>query len=167
MGLIGTIASIITLISFIIYFTGKIIKIKISKKLIFEDIQVHYNLDKVNQELKIVEEFDVGANNTENLIISSKDPINWIKIYECDWHDSKNSIIKGNLVEEYGFLKAGHTIQINTYLPCGMPAYLVEFERYDYLLGSFCISENSKNGVLDEFIKMTHTFKSYMYYIFE
>lgn len=167
MEIIGYVSSIATLISFIIYFIGKFIRIKISKKLRYENIEVYYNPDEYNHNLKIVDEYDIGSNNSEKLIISSEVPINWIKLYEYDFNDKEGDFKKGKLVEEHGFLRAGHAIQINTYLPCGMPTYMLEFERYDYLRGCFYIAENGKNGVLGECVTMSHTFRSYLYYIFE
>lgn len=163
---IGYISSIATLISFAIYFIGKFIKIKISQKLRYENIEVYYTPDDVsNLNLQIVDEYDIGPINSEKLIVSSEVPINWIKMYECEFDDKKHNLKKGRLVAKHGFLRAGHAIQFNTYLACGIPSYMLEFERYDYLRGRFDVAENGKNGVLCA--SMSHTFRSYLYYIFE
>ncbi|WP_313413277.1 hypothetical protein [Sedimentibacter sp.] len=162
---IGNISSFVTLISFIIYFIGKFIRIKMSKKLRYESIAVYYNTCENN--FKIVDEYYIGSGNSEKIIVSSEVPLNWIKIYECEYDYKKNKFNKGKLIERHGFLRAGNAIQINTYLPCGMPAHMLEFERYDYLIGTFHLAENGKNGILEECVKLSHTLRSYLYYIFE
>lgn len=164
---ISELSSILTLVSFMIYFIGRIIRINITKKLRYENLEVYYNSDDCPSNIKVVDEYNVGCNNSERLIISSEVPFNWIKIYEYEYDEIRGKFKKGKLIDKHGFLKAGHAIQINTYLPCGMPAYLLEFQRYDYLIGRLCIAENGKNGVLDELVQMSHTIFSYLYYIFE
>lgn len=162
---IGNISSFATLISFIIYFIGKFIKIKTSKKLRYESIAVYYNV--CDNSFQIVDEYYIGESNSEKIIVSSEVPLNWIKIYEYKYDKKKGKFYKGKMIESHGFLRAGHAIQINTYLPCGMPSYMLEFERYDYLVGRFHFAENGKNGILEECVKISHTFRSYLYYIFE
>lgn len=56
----------------------------------------------------------------------------------------------------YGFLRAGHAVKINKYLSCNVPAFILEFERYDYLIGSFHFVENGKNGILEYCVKTSH-----------
>lgn len=48
-----------------------------------------------------------------------------------------------------------------------MPQYLLEFQWYDYMIGSLFIQENGKSGMIEENIDMSHTIKSYLYYFFE
>lgn len=167
MQIIGNISSFATLITFIIYLIGKVIRIKISKKLRYENIEVYYNPYVPNSNIKIVEEYNIGSTNTEKLIVSSLVPLNWVKVYEYEFDDKKDEFKKGKLIEKHGYLRAGHAIQINTYLSCGVPAYILDFERYDYLRGSVCFAENGKNGILEECVTMSHTLRSYLYYVFE
>lgn len=162
---IGNVSSIITLISFIIYFIGKFIRIKMRKKLRRENIEASYNVNENN--LKIVDEYCVGPSNTERIIVSSAVPLNWINIYEYEFDNEKNKFKKGILIVRHGFLRAGHAILINTYHSCGVLAYMLEFEQYDYLRGRFCFAENGKNGILEECVTISHTFYSNLYYIFE
>lgn len=116
---------------------------------------------------KIVEEYNIGDVNSEKIIISSEMPLNWIKIYNCEFDEKKNTLKKGKLIANHGLLKTRHAISINTYLSCGIPSYLIEFQRYDYLKGRFYIAENGKNDILDEQVTMSHTLASYLYYVFE
>jgi hypothetical protein len=164
---IGNLSSIVTLISFVIYLIGKVIKIRLSKKLRFESIDVYYNSNDLPSNIKIVEEYNIGDFNSEKLVISSEAPINWIKIYKCEYDEIGNKLKREELIEKHGFLNAGHSIQINTYLSCGIPSCSIIIQRYDYMIGSFHMGENGENGIVDKQIEMSHTFLSYLYYIFE
>ena len=64
---IGNLSSIVTLISFVIYLIGKVIKIRLSKKLRFESIDVYYNSNDLPSNIKIVEEYNIGDFNSESL----------------------------------------------------------------------------------------------------
>ena len=43
---------------------------------------------------------------------------------------------------------------------------MIEFERADYIRGTLILQSNGKNGVQEEMIKLKHTWKSIIYYIF-
>lgn len=146
---------------------GKIVKINLNKYLKFESIEVHYYLTDEYYSLNIIEEYDIGIHNDEKIIISSEMPINWIKIYECTFEEKKKDLVKGEIVATHNLLRPGEAIVINSYLSCGIPSYIVEFERHDYLKGSLYLAENGKNGILDNQVSLCHTWKSYLYYLLE
>ncbi len=58
------------------------------------------------------------------------------------------------------------SIRVDTTITCGIPLYMIEFERADYIRGTLILQSNGKNGVQEEMIKLKHTWKSIIYYIF-
>ena len=58
------------------------------------------------------------------------------------------------------------SIRIDTVLPCGIPKYMIEFERSDFIKGSLLLQYNGKSGVQEEMININHTWKSVIYYLF-
>lgn len=161
--IIGFSSSIITLILFIAYIFGKYLIIKQMTKTIFESVDASYNNESNN--LKIVEEYNIGENNSEQIYLYSSDTLNWIKIYEYDYYDKKDRFSKGKLLMTHDHLRNGFAIKINTYLPCGIPRYIVQYQRYDFIIGEFHLNENGKNGIIDEGISINHTAKSILYYL--
>ena len=55
--MLGNIASIATLILFVIYFIGRIISLIIEKKVIYEKIDIYANADEMPKDIKIVDEY--------------------------------------------------------------------------------------------------------------
>lgn len=160
--IVGFSSSVATLILFILYFCGKYFIIKQMKNTIFENV-VRYDSNPIN--LRVVEEYNVGENNSEQLFIYSSNPLNWIKVYECSYDDNKKIFVKNKLIIKHGYLRNGFSIKINTYLPCGLPSYILEYQRFDFIIGSLLLSENGKNGIVDEGLSIKHTFKSLLYYL--
>lgn len=160
---IGFTSSIISLVLFIAYIAGRIFMIKQMKVTISEVINISYNNEEQN--LRVVEEYDLGDNNSEEIYLSSSEVICWIKVYEYRYNEDKGIHEKGNLLKKYGLLKNGFAIKFNTYLPCGMPRYLVEYQRFDFILGEIVLSENGRSGILEEQISIKHTIKSIIYYL--
>lgn len=159
-GKIGFVSSLITVMLFIFFIVSKLIIINTMKETIYEEAEVLY-LDK-KEGLKIIEEYDLGDDNSEKVYIYSSKFLRSIKIYEYDICKLKK---KGKPIKIYNNLRSGLAIQINTYLPCGMPKYVVEYIREDYMKGTLALGENGRSGVLSELINIKHTFKSFIYYI--
>ncbi len=158
---IGNISSIATLLLFLIYFIGRITTIILEKNFIYEFIDVYRGDDLLNiyEKYKIIDEYLVGKDSDETLIITPEKGLNWIKAYEYNPHNKK----KGKIIFEHDCLPSNLSIKIDTYLTCGMPRYILEFERYDFLRGEYYLAENNKDGIAS--IKMRHTWKSILYSI--
>lgn len=164
MELIGQISSMATLILFMFYFVGRGITLSLERKLKYENFEIYYG-DKFPENIKIVDEYNVGNNTIESLIITSEKELNWIKVFEFYYNKKNKDFKKGKLVVEHKHLRSSHSIKINTYLPCGIPQYILEFQRYDYLNGTLKLAENGENGIVDVNIEMHHTLKSILYYL--
>ena len=160
---VGFTSSIISLVLFIAYIAGRIFMIKQMKVTISESINVSYSNEE--QSLRVVEEYNLGDINSEEVYLYSSEVIRWIKVYEYIYNEEKGICEKGDLLIKHELLKHGFAIRFNTYLPCSMPKYLVEYQRFDFMLGEIELCENGKTGILEEHISIKHTIKSIIYYL--
>ena len=161
--IIGFTSSIVTLVLFIAYIIGRCFMINQMKVTISETFNLFYNDEETD--FKVVEEYDIGEKKKKKIYLQSSEAIRWIKIYECEYDDKKNKFTKGRLVLNHELLRSGFAIKLNTYLPCGMPSYIVEYQRYDFIIGKLELVENGKNGILEEQVSIKHTIKSILYYL--
>lgn len=157
--LMGVISSIITVILFFTYIIGKVFLIKQMEMTIFESLDVSYNTEEKNY--KITEVLELGELTNETIYITPSQPLRYLKIYNFDI----NKFSKGKLIANIGPVNNGHTIQINTYLTEGIPNFVIEYQRFDFVLGKLDLVENGKNGVLSENLRNKHTLRSFFYYL--
>ncbi|MEJ9255706.1 hypothetical protein [Bacillus wiedmannii] len=157
--LIGVISSIITVILFIAYIAGRIFLIRQMEMTLLESLDI--SSKSTDKQYNLIEEFDIGDNTVEEIFITSSQPLRYIKIYNYD----VEKMDKGELVKEIGPIRHGHSIKINTYLTCGIPNFVLEYQRFDFVIGRLELSENGKSGILTENLLINHTFRSYIYYI--
>lgn len=123
-----------------------------------------YNLDMPLDNYKIVEERTIDGCGYEGLIITPIKDLNYIKIVKCNWNEKKCKLQDGKDIFNYKNLIAGYSMLLRVVLPEGIPEYKLCLQRCDYMKGELYIGENGKNGILDESLKMKHTFKSRVYY---
>ncbi|KEK22848.1 hypothetical protein [Bacillus gaemokensis] len=157
--IIGFMSSITTIVVFIAYIIGKLFAIKKTEFTLKEVVEVSYKSDI--EKYRIIDTLELGDNLEESIYFVSSEPIRKIKFYEYDFEKDKN----GKLVNEYGVLKNGEALKIETFLPCGIPNYNVEYERFDYVKGNIVLGENGKDGSLSRNLSINHTWKSYFYYL--
>lgn len=161
--IIGLASSIISLVLFIIYIIGRCFMINEMKVTISETFDLFYNDEE--RDFKVVEEYDIGDNNTEKIYLKSSETLRWIKVYESEYNEKNNKFNKGRLLLNHNLLKRGFAVKLNTYLPCGIPSYIIEYQRYDFIIGELVLAENGKNGILEEQVSIKHTIKSILYYL--
>ena len=164
--MLGNIASIATLILFVIYFIGRFISLIIEKKVIYEKVDIYINENDIQNSYKIVEEYECEHNGEILIITPYERAYNWLTIYECRYNEKNKKIEKTRKLERFNNIRNYTSVKINTVLPCGMPVYLIEFERSDYIKGILVLQSNGKNGIQEETIKYHHTWKSIIYYLF-
>lgn len=160
---IGFVSSLVTLMLFVTYIIGKLFIISQMKITISENVYISCNDEP--SDLRVVDEYNLGVNNSEQVYIVSSEAIWWIKIYESVFDEKLNTCIKRNLILEHGLLKNGLAIKLNTFLPCTLPRYIIEYQRFDYIIGELPLSSNGRNGVYEEQLHIKHTFKSMLYYL--
>lgn len=165
--MLSDIASIATLILFVIYFIGRVITIIIEKNIKYEKIERYFSEKEIPKDLKIIDDFKCDEfSNDILIIIPTTKSYNWVKIYECNYNEEKNILKKTKKIYNSERIYNDHALRINTIITCGIPNYILEFERCDYMKGELILQENGKNGIEEELLVFKHTFKSILYYLF-
>jgi hypothetical protein len=156
---ISLLSSVITIIVFVAYILGKLYAIKKTEFTLNETIEVSYSGDL--EGFKVVEEVELGDVTDETIYFMSSEPMREISFYAYDFEDDK----KGKLIYNYQTLKNDEALKIKTYLPCGIPNYIIEYVRFDYVEGKITLGEDGRNGVISNNLSIKHTWKSYFYYL--
>lgn len=168
MEMLGVISSVATLILFIIYFIGRVISIIIEKNIKFEEINIYTDEKDMPKNIKIVDEFKCNEDSMDILILTpNTKSYNWIKVYECDINRKNGNIKKTKKLYETNRIYNDTSFRLDTIILCAIPKYLIEFERSDYMRGVLNLTTNGKNGVQEEMLRFSHTFKSIIYYLFK
>lgn len=159
--IISLISSITTLLVFLMYLVGKIYAIKKAEMFLTESFFVRNNND--TSHLNITKEInldkDIQANETVYLV--PNEPIRDISFYTYDWKNDK----EGTLIECLGSLKTGEALGIYTHLPCGIPNYIIKYERFDYVKGKLVLAEDGRGLTNFRTPEIKHTMKSYFYHL--
>lgn len=159
---VSNISSVITLFLFIIYIIGRIWAINKSKKICYEEIKLEY-IKECNIEGKKI--YDLGGNSLIKII--SEQGISWIKIYKLSYDEKNNKLIWDNkkTVLDNTFNPVDKEIYLKINVPCGIPTYRIEYERFDYIKDSFNISLNNEyGGIYKSDFKRKVSLKGYMYF---
>lgn len=165
--MLSDIASIATLILFVIYFVGRVITIIIEKNIKYERIERYGSENEIPRDLKIIDDFKCNEISQDILIIiPTTKSYNWVKIYECNYNEKKNRLVKTKKIYNSERIYNDHALRIDTIITCGIPNYILEFERCDYMKGELILQENGKNGIEEELLVFKHTLKSILYYLF-
>lgn len=154
-------SSVVTLLLFLFYLIGRYLLVRKVETFITESIDVTYTFDAENQKNNIVDVIELGENLSETVYLSSIEPIRYIKFYEYDFEGNR----KGKFIDEYLNLRNEQVLEVRTYLPDGIPNYILEYQRFDYVKGKLLLSENGKTGLLVENLELKHTVKSLLYYL--
>ena len=165
--MLGNIASIATLILFVIYFIGRIISLIIEKKVIYEKIDIYIEEEDIPKGLKISDEYRCEHKGEILIITPYEKSYNWLAIYECKYNEKNNNLEKIKELERFEKIMNNTSLKIDTILTCGIPLYMIEFERSDFIKGTLVLQSNGKNGIQEEMLKFHHTWKSVIYYLFK
>jgi len=159
--LIGLISSLTTLLVFLMYIVGKIYAIKKAEMFLAESFFVRHNNEtsdiNITKEINLDE--DIEAHETIYLV--PKEPIRDISFYTYDWENDK----EGTFIKSVGSLRTGEALCIYTLLPCGIPNYIIKYERFDYVKGKLILSEDGRGLTNFRTPEVKHTVKSYFYHL--
>lgn len=165
MNLLGDCASVLTIVLFVFYIIGRIIRICIEGKYIHEKI-IWCRSDEpdIDRKYIIKENICLDPKSKFGFVIMPKNSaIKNIKIYEFNNEENK----KGKcIVDEDVFLNEGYGIFVQTDNPELLVNYYMEFKRTDGMTCKFKIRSNTKNGVNEELIECHHNISSVLYYLF-
>lgn len=154
-------SSVVTLMLFLFYLIGRYLLVRKVETFITESIDVVYTSNAENQKNNIVDVIELGEDHSETVYLSSIEPMRYIKFYEYDFDKDR----RGKFIAEYLNLKNEQVLEVRTYLPEGIPNYILEYQRFDYVKGKLSLGENGKNGLLLENLELKHTAKSLLYYL--
>ncbi|MGE4353320.1 MAG: hypothetical protein AB7D36_04455 [Oscillospiraceae bacterium] len=167
---LGDIASVATLILFVFYFLGRIWTIQKAKALMLEE----FDLENINygEDLEDDREnyYDFGDGG-EIISIRSKLPILWFHViaikYDSKFRDRTPRRAKP-VVNHHTLLRENEPIYLRMDIPDVLPVYKVRFQRFDYVVVSFDIGYNGRFGGMSPVnYHLSHTFKSFCYYLFK
>lgn len=164
--MLGNIASIATLILFVIYFIGRIISLIIEKKVIYEKIDIYIKEEDIPKDLKISDEYRCEHEGEILIITPYEKSYNWLAIYECKYNEKNKNFKKVKELKKFEKIMNNTSIRIDTVITCGIPLYIIEFERSDFIKGILILQSNGKNGIQEEMLTFHHTWKSVIYYLF-
>lgn len=162
MEILSDIASISTLILFIIYFVGRTITIFTVRKINYETI-------KVSKADTCAEEIDEVWNVEDvpyAVLLTSTQGIFDIKLYK-KIYDNELNLIGYKLEAKKDFLNVGQVLEIKTVLPDIYAFYKLEYTMVDYRKVSFELVDNMKGGTFSSLAEPRHTWKSVLYYYFK
>lgn len=171
--MIGDMASIATLILFVIYFVGRTITVFMEKQICYDEIS--FLSSREPDKYDIIEEVNTiawdddnwSAGNITMVVLTSKQGIRNIKVYEIAYDDNYNEIEDGlKEIDKCDFLNVGQSFAIITELPELIPKHRIVYYTQDFKKVTFNISDNLKSGVASEMLQAKHTLKSILYYLF-
>lgn len=166
--IIGFIASMATLILFVIYFIGRYWTIKTTRWICEEKITILSD-DNVSS-YNIIESFDLSNEHQKSvprqILLTSVQGIYDFKIYKCQF-DLIKGITSKEEIYNVPFVNIGNSIEITVYLPEYGPDYIIEFTTNDYRQVTKELVDNMKNGVISEEFTAKHTVKSIFYHLFK
>ncbi len=167
------VATMATLILFVIYFIGRIITVRMEKKMFYDEIiftsaeRFNYNKFNIIDEISTENAGNESSYHETLVVVTSRRGIRNFKVQKMFYDDDLNEIrSKRETVGECKFLNIGQSYAIRTVIPELIPKYRIEYETQDFRKVSFEICDNLKSGVISETVVVKHTFKSGIYYLF-
>lgn len=162
--ILSDVASIATLILFIIYFVGRIITIMKQRDIYYDQLEILL-ADDNKYDHHFVEEFHLDDDPYNNFVITSAQGIWGLKIYQYQLDDNYQVLGK-SMVATYPFLNINHRVAIYLTVPELIPRYCVEYTTADFKRVTFDLKDNMKSSVLSEIARPKHTWRSVLYYLF-
>lgn len=163
---LGDIASIATLILFAFYFIGRIITI-VRNRYVFTDELRMMGPEFAEKEFDIVETFSLESEAYNIFILTSKQGIYDLAVYQILYDDKLNRIGRKRLENcRYRFLNIDQSLAFYVTSPELLTTYELEYYTPDYKRVTIALWNNPKNGVLSESAKPKNTFKSILFHLF-
>lgn len=155
---LGDIASIATLVLFVLYFVGRLLTIIMVKPLWNEKI---VNKDYTED---VVDTFTF-EDSKYGMAITTSSLIRDFRIYEIDFNLKNGRYCKKKLLFEKEILRSGQYLVIDADMPDCIPKLLIEYKTFEYMKVNLLWRDNPKNGVMSECPTVKHTIKSILYFL--
>lgn len=162
--LIGNVASIATLLSFLFLIFGKIVLIKERKEQIIQEFTFSYLRNDDQSEVYDEVIIDEDAQNGKMFLLSSA-PLRTIDFYRIN-DDAGNPIIPRKKEFSYSNLPKNRLLRIWINIPEGDSLYEIEARRDDYVIITKEVSYNGSGNQKHDEPQGQLTFRSYLYYLF-
>lgn len=163
--MLSDIASITTLILFVLYFIGRFIAI-IRNRSIFPDKIIMESIDFNQGEFDIVETFEMEENPQNIFVLTSEQGIYHVSVYQILYDNKLNRIGRKKLEKfKWKFLNKGQSLCFCITSPELLTTYEVEYFTPDYRKVTIDLWDNPKNGVMSESAVPKNTIKSILYYL--
>lgn len=164
---LGNISSIATLILFIFYFIGRIWTINKQKILMCESFDLENN--KFDPDFAERAEIYYDINGGEVISMVSDVPILWLHVIPVEYNQNAVDITPSNakpIIKHETPIRSGCPVYLRMDIPDVLPAFKIRFQRFDYVIVSFHVGYNGKCGGMQPIdYRITHTLKSYLYYL--
>ena len=165
MAMVGDIASIATLVTFLLYAVGKVVTIVRATALMSEEFGVSLE-DEFHGDGSDYYDVDGGG---EVLSITSAVPIVSIKLISVIYDGEKNKLKKGPTSTKHRLRpKRDSRVFLRMSIPEGIPNYRVKIRRFDGTNVTFYVGYNGRCGGMSPIdYKISHTLWSILYYVFQ
>ena len=157
---IANMSAIATLILFIFYFLGRLWCIRVEKKDLYEKIIVR-GVDLKDNDLNI--EY---VNGDEIIEIISQKYLNWIKVYAAEYVEGKVKKASKKPIVQVKDVNRNTPRYFGFCIPEGIPNTIIEYQRSDYVKGTFVVVFDVRGCVYTaENFQIKTTLKSVLYYL--
>ena len=161
--IISDLASIATLVLFIIYFVGRFFRIKGIKSTLREEYRIENEPE--TSELLLPYFVDLTNGSGEYFSVSSSNGFKRVSFYDAvlDVYGNAN---KGELIKKFDNVFPNEKVYAKVDIPDTTEACFVEIEKNDYVKISFGIADNGYDGALIKTgYKIKMPIKAWLYYL--
>lgn len=162
---LGDIASVATLVLFVIYFIGRTITIVRNRSVFPDEIKMElFQFDRSG--LDIVERFYLEQEPDNAIILTSEQGIYDLSIYKKEYDEKGMCIGKKRLKEcKCDFVNKGQSVEFDLTVPEIFAMYEVQYYTPDYRKVTIELFCNLKDGVMSEIAKPKNTLVSKLYHL--
>lgn len=164
--MLGNIASIATLLLFVIYFIGRAITVIAVKNVVKEKFVLDVTQDELELYSVVDDVYDDNSSPEDKDftgLILSVEGVRNIRIYSVREDSDGIMHLRGKEIYRRDFLNVGQALAIHKITGDLYPTLFIDYETINYMKVNIEWSDNLKNGVFSEQVYPKHTLKSILY----
>jgi len=164
--MLGDIASVATLILFVIYFIGRAVTIVRTNTIYNDEVSI-MSPSEDRQRLQIVDEIELEPEGpfVNEYILTSGQGIYSLVAYKLVYNNQLE-VVNQEKIYTCKFLNTGQSLLFRTSESEFVGFCRIEYRTFDYKKVVLELWSNGKNGVLSESARPRHTVRSVLYYLF-